>query len=78
MKELSKNATVESLHIALACAQEREAATREILEVVSRSREDYLLVFDAILSNAARLCRLPSASLALVAESKDCFSVAAI
>lgn len=74
MKELSKNATVESLHIALACAQEREAATREILEVVS----DYLLVFDAILSNAARLCRLPSASLALVAESKDCFSVAAI
>jgi hypothetical protein len=65
---------VESLHIALACAQEREAATREILEVVS----DYLLVFDAILSNAAQLCRLPPASLALVAESKDCFSVAAI
>jgi hypothetical protein len=39
---------------------------------------DYLLVFDAILSNAAQLCRLPPASLALVAESKDCFSVAAI
>jgi len=40
-------------------AREREAATREILRVISRSRADYEPVFDAILKNATRLCEAP-------------------
>jgi GAF domain-containing protein len=44
---------------------EREAASREILQVISRSRDDEQPVFDVILENAARLCRAPQAVLAL-------------
>ena len=46
----------------------REAATREILEVISTSRDDAQPVFDAILKNAARLCDAPMADLDLVDE----------
>ena len=40
-------------------AREREAATREILRVISRSPSDYQPVFEAILANATRLCHAP-------------------
>lgn len=43
----------------------REAATREILEVISHSRDDDRPVFDAILRNATRLCGADSAALLL-------------
>jgi GAF domain-containing protein len=55
---------------AVAEAKEREAATREILEVISRSREDEQPVFDAILENAARLCNAPIAFLSLANEDR--------
>ncbi|WP_299656158.1 GAF domain-containing protein [uncultured Tateyamaria sp.] len=42
---------------------EREAATREILQVISQSPDDERPVFDAILSNASRLCNAPLAFL---------------
>ncbi|MFQ5566165.1 MAG: GAF domain-containing protein, partial [Paracoccaceae bacterium] len=57
-------------------AQEREAATREILKVLSRSRDDEKPVFDAILENAARLCSVPTALLFLVNEEKTHFLLA--
>jgi len=48
-----------------AAALEREAATREILQVISRSRDDEKPVFDTILENARRLCKAPMAGLIL-------------
>ena len=42
---------------------EREAATREILQVISQSRDDEQPVFDAILRNAARLCEATTGGL---------------
>ena len=47
---------------------ERERASREILEVISRSREDEAPVFEAILRNAAQLCGAAMADLELVDE----------
>jgi len=44
---------------------DREAATREILQVISRSRDDEQPVFKVILENAARLCDAPNAYLHL-------------
>ncbi len=52
-------------NLAVQNAQERDAATREILQVISRSRDDYGPVFDVILENAVRLCSAPLAFLAL-------------
>ncbi|MEL6883463.1 MAG: GAF domain-containing protein, partial [Pseudomonadota bacterium] len=42
---------------------ERETATKNILSVISQSRDDEAPVFDAILSNASRLCSAPVAGL---------------
>jgi class 3 adenylate cyclase len=44
---------------------EREAATREILEAISQSRDDEAPVFDMILGHARRLCDAPFAALVL-------------
>ncbi|MDH3668808.1 MAG: GAF domain-containing protein [Paracoccaceae bacterium] len=55
--------------IALNDALEREAATRQILQVISRSRDDEKPVFDAILENAARLCKSTMARLHLLNEA---------
>jgi class 3 adenylate cyclase len=52
---------------------EREAATRGILEVISRSRDDEGPVFDVILENAARLCNSPMARLHLVSDDRTSF-----
>lgn len=51
-------------------AMEREAATRQILAVIIQSRDDEAPVFDAILENAARLCRAPIAFLSLANETR--------
>jgi len=44
---------------------QKERALREVLEAISRSREDETLVFDTILENASRLCEAPLAFLSL-------------
>ncbi|MGI9371599.1 MAG: GAF domain-containing protein, partial [Hyphomicrobiales bacterium] len=51
--------------------QEREAATHEILEVISRSRDDEAPVFDAILENACRLCDAPFAYLSMTTKDRS-------
>jgi class 3 adenylate cyclase len=56
---------------------EREAATREILQVISRSRDDETPVFDVILANAARLCSAPFACLFLCNAERTHLEVAA-
>jgi GAF domain-containing protein len=48
---------------------EREAATREILEVISQSRDDEEPVFRAILDRAERLCDAYASGLQLVNEA---------
>jgi len=48
---------------ALSQAREREAATRQILQIISRSRDDEKPVFDAILRSAAQLCHAAMARL---------------
>ncbi len=47
---------------------EREAATRRILEVISRSRDDEQPVFETILENARRLCDATMAAFVLGRE----------
>ncbi len=49
---------------------EREKASAEILDVISRSRDDETPVFEAILDNAQRLCNAPMSALVL-AEPDD-------
>ena len=56
----------------------REAATREILEVISQSREDDRPVFDAILHHATRLCGADSAALLLGARDGPHLTLAAL
>jgi class 3 adenylate cyclase len=64
--------------ISLQEALEREAATREILLVISRSRDDEKPVFDVILKNAAHLCDAPQAGLHLVNEERTHFQKVAV
>ena len=45
---------------------ERESATREILEVISRSRDDEKPVFDTILKSVLRLCDVDMSALAML------------
>ncbi len=55
---------------ALQARLEREAATREILNVISESRDDEVPVFDAILENACKLCNAPLAYLSMATEDR--------
>lgn len=48
----------------------REAALREILDVIARSRDDEGPVFDAILDHACRLCNAPLAYLSMVTDDR--------
>ena len=57
--------------------RERETATREILNVMSQSREDEAKVFDIILQKAASLCDADQAVLQLVNEGRSHFGLAA-
>ncbi len=50
---------------------DRETASKDVLRVISTNREDELPVFDAILENAAVLCRSPMARLHLVDEKRE-------
>ena len=56
---------------------EREAATREILEVVSQSRDDTAPVFATILESVRRLCNVPLAFLSIANEERTHVSVPA-
>lgn len=57
--------------------RERETAMREVLNVMSQSREDEARVFDIILQKAAALCDADQAGLQLVDESRSHFRLAA-
>ncbi|WP_050929955.1 GAF domain-containing protein [Aestuariivita boseongensis] len=54
---------------------EREAATKQILEVISQSRDDEQPVFDMILEKAARLCDVPDAALMLLNPDSTAFRI---
>jgi GAF domain-containing protein len=56
---------------------ERERASREILQVISKSREDETPVFQVILERAARLCGAIRARLMLVNEENTHLSIVA-
>jgi class 3 adenylate cyclase len=55
---------------ALEEAQAREAATKQILDVISQSRDNEKPVFDAVLQHAQRLCKAPLAFLSLVDDTR--------
>ena len=57
---------------------EREAATREILSVISQSRDDENPVFNVIVENAARLCGTHHAGLLLVDDHRENIVLAAM
>jgi GAF domain-containing protein len=55
----------------------REAATREVLEVISRSRDDDAPVFDLLVKSAQALCDAPISALILVDPVRNTLSLAA-
>ncbi len=63
MSEQSKAGDLDSLRTERDNALEREAATREILQVINQSRDDEAPVFDVIVENALRLCDAGSAGI---------------
>ena len=67
--------TAASLKRALAEALEQQAATAEILNVISRSRGEIEPAFQALLSNAVRLCGAKFGNLWL--REGDCIRIAA-
>lgn len=77
MKKQEGSADYESLRAELAHAHDREAAIMEILQVISRSRDNYSPVFDVILENASHLCQVPVATLLLLNAERTSFHVAA-
>ncbi|CUH45843.1 Signal transduction histidine-protein kinase BarA [Ruegeria atlantica] len=56
---------------------EREEASREILEVISRSRDDDGPVFNSILKNASRLCKAPLAFLCVADHERGLATIPA-
>jgi len=76
-KLVTASESVDDVDPSLNAARLREAATREILEVINRSRDDEKPVFDVILANAARLCGAPMASLNILDETGPRLALAA-
>lgn len=56
---------------------EREKASREILEVISRSRDDEKPVFQSILENSSRLCKAPLAFLCIADHERGLATIPA-
>ncbi|WP_170775771.1 GAF domain-containing protein [Ruegeria lacuscaerulensis] len=56
---------------------EREEASREILEVISRSRDDDNPVFRSILENSSRLCKAPLAFLCVADQDQQLATIPA-
>lgn len=70
MESQSTDGETASLRAEVDRLREREAATREILQVISQSRDDEAPVFEAILENACRLCDAPLAYLSMTTEDR--------
>ena len=67
---ISEETNVEQLTRELAEAREREAATAEVLKVISSSQGDLTHVFELILVNATRICEASFANLALLEQDE--------
>ena len=70
MQQPPEHVREDSNRAKLAHSEAREAAAREVLRVISQSRDNEGPVFDVILENAARLCHSPMARLHLVDENR--------
>jgi len=73
----STDSAKDGLRAELDRMRERANATQEILEIISRTHGDEQPVFEAILENAAHLCRAPHAFLQLRNEADTFLEVAA-
>lgn len=74
----SKAENTVGMTASLAESRKREAALREVLQVISRSREDEAPVFDIILKRAANLCGAPHVGLHLIDEESGNFVIRSI
>ena len=63
--------------VELKYARDRERALREVLQVISRSRDDEIPVFNVILESAARLCNAPFACLFLANDERTHLTIPA-
>ena len=77
MRDQSADSAIDSLRAELDRLREREHATQEILEIISQTQGDEQPVFEAILENAAHLCKAPHAFLQLRNEADTHLEVAA-
>lgn len=66
-----RDETDESEQLKYDGAYSHEAAIREILDAIQKSRDDYGPVFDVVLRNAAQICGAPLTSLLLLNEAGD-------
>ncbi|MHA6262217.1 GAF domain-containing protein [Arenibacterium sp. CAU 1754] len=77
MTNPAKNDELSGLRIEIARIRERNAATQNVLHIMSRSRDDEGPVFELILESAAQLCKAPHAFLQLRNEADTHLEVAA-
>ena len=68
---------VQSTNSELESRLDRESALRQILQIISNSRNDESAVFDAILDNASRLCDAPVVGLVLVDKERKQYELVA-